>query len=165
MFTAAKRAGYCFRDGLSIPSYLDARVQAEVASLDKAYARTRDREWRAWLRKATVNGAGPAHAWARQKTIEGREEQPLSLQLRVEREAAFWQGVWDSSWCEDLDPWPPYEGTLPSIGEVRDAAKSFSWKKRSGPTLASQGRSPARRAKLSQRPPYCSCAWRNSAPL
>jgi hypothetical protein len=34
MFTAAKRAGYCFRDGLSIPSALDARVQAEVANLD-----------------------------------------------------------------------------------------------------------------------------------
>ena len=133
LFAAARRADFCFRGGLSIPVHLDGRVQEEVASLDKAFARTRDREWRAWVKKAISHGAGPAHAWSRQKPLEVREEQPLSLQLRVEREAAFWQSVWDSSWCEDLDPWPPYTGTPPSADEVREAARSFSWKKAIGP--------------------------------
>ena len=133
LFAAARRAEFCFSNGLSIPTHLDGRVQLEVANLDTVFARTREREWRAWAKKATAHGAGPAHAWSRQKPIEVREEQPLSLQLLVEREAAFWQQVWDSSWCEDLDPWPPYTGTPPSADEVREAARSFSWKKAIGP--------------------------------
>ena len=129
LFAAARRAEFCFTQGLSIPPHLDGRVQQEVAELGKAFARVREREWRAWVKKATSHGAGPAHAWSRQKPIEVREEQPLSLQLRVEREAAFWQRVWGSSWCEDLDPSSPYTGTPPTAEEVREAARSFSWEK------------------------------------